>query len=102
MNASSVAFHEVYTDNLVLAIVRSLDKDIGANTVNQTQGCGLVKENQVIDGLQSGQDKGSRFSRVERTAGPFEGTNAGIAVQADHKIVCLRPGFLQVLNVPSM
>jgi len=88
--------------NGVGAVVGALGVDVGAERFEQGLDVGFAENEHVVDGTKGGYEIGAGVFGKNRTAGTFEGADAGVAIHRYDKNVALAAGTFQITDVSDV
>ena len=99
---SATLLHDVAADDFFVGVVVAFDKDVGLESGDQRGGGVFVEGDDVVDGLEGGEDGHAVGEGVDGAGGAFEAANGVIAVEADDEEVALFAGEFEVLDVAGV
>jgi hypothetical protein len=89
-------------NDLITGPIATFNENIGDEGGDDFLGSRLVKDENRVDTLEAGKNFGALLLRNDGTAGPLEGANAGVAVDADDEEIAEGAGRFEAANVAGM
>ena len=100
-DTSAMRFDNIASTHIVRPIM-PLDENVRQDGLDERSRLVLVKDNDSIDGAQSGKDYRAIALRIDRPAETFNSKHRGIAVQTDNQCITLGPRKVEVLNMTAV
>jgi hypothetical protein len=99
---AAAGFHHVAADDFFVGVVVAFDEDVGLEGGDEGGGGVFVEGDDVVDGLEAGEDGHAIVERVHRAGGAFEFAHRIVAVHADDQDVALLARKFEVLDVAGV
>jgi hypothetical protein len=102
LDATAGGFDFFAADDLIAGPVATLDENIGKKSGDDRARSRFVEDEDSIDAFETGENFGALVLRNDGAAGPFEGANAAIAVDADDEEIAEGAGGFETADVSGM
>jgi hypothetical protein len=98
----AIRHHGIPLRYACLGVICSLGVDVRLNLPQDAVDCRCVKEEHVVDAVESSEDFRALSFGLQRAPFSLERGDAGVAVDAEYQHVAECPGFMQISYVADM